>query len=59
MTRKSKWLKDKPQVSVGGLLEQESNFSEDAQFWGHVLDLRQDCGVDKAQRGYHRAEVEG
>ena len=36
MTRSDRWLEDKPQVSVGGLLEQESNFLEVVQFWGRV-----------------------
>ena len=31
-TSSSQWLGDEPQVSVGGLLEQESSFPEAAQF---------------------------
>ena len=53
----NQWLGDEPQVSVGGLLEQESNFSEVAQFEDMSQDLWQGCGANKVQRGYRSTKA--
>ena len=57
-TSSSQWLGDEPQVSVGGLLEQESSFPEAAQFKDNSQDLRRGCGADKTWRGYHSVKIE-
>ena len=57
-TSSSQWLGDEPQVSVGGLLEQESSFPEAAQFEDNSQDLRRGCRADRTWRGYHSAETE-
>ena len=57
MTSNSQWLGDEPQVSVGGQLEQESNFLEAVQFEENSQDLQQGCGADRTWHGYHSAKT--
>ena len=58
VTRNNEWLGDEPQVSVGGLLEQESNFLEATQFEDKSQDLQWGCGANRAWRGYHSIKTE-
>ena len=57
MTRSNQWLRDEPQVSVGGLLDQENGFPKATQLEDKSQDLRQGCGADRAWRGYHSTKT--
>ena len=57
-TNNSQWLGDKPQVSVGGMLEKESSFLKVVQFEDKSQDLRRGCGANRAQCGYHSTKIE-
>ena len=58
VTHNNQWLRDEPQVSVGGLLEWEIYLWKLRSLKERSQDLRQSCGADRARRGYHSTKTE-